>query len=417
MSKSLGNTAGAAGDRGKERRGDPAPVGGVLGFHRRSAHRPGHHQGQCRSLSPSAQHHPLHAGQSFRLRARTSASSTTRCRSWSASCWRAWPSSTRSCATAYENFDFGLVNSTLFNFCTNDLSAFYFDIRKDVLYCDADRACAAAPRAPSPTRSSAASSPGSRRSSASPWKRPGRRVSAWTTACICHRFPPTPTEWANEALLKKWERVRESAPRRHRRAGAAPRGEGDRLEPGSRAGRSVSRMPPTRRCSTHVDLAEIAITSAATVEIGKDRRLSLPSCPRSRVRASPLRMARGEKCARCWMRAAEVGEHARHPSLQPLHRRASAHDACVRHQGPPPQRGSVPPTARRRPMTFRRGAGRGLPPTRAPRLSCSMASAFRALGPAARSPVLPFFNLVMVWNRGISYGLFPAGGLRWDPAS
>ncbi|MFO1248899.1 MAG: isoleucine--tRNA ligase [Alphaproteobacteria bacterium] len=38
---------------------------------------------------------------------------------------------------AYENFDFGLVNSTLFNFCTNDLSAFYFDIRKDALYCDA----------------------------------------------------------------------------------------------------------------------------------------------------------------------------------------------------------------------------------------------------------------------------------------
>ena len=27
--------------------------------------------------------------------------------------------------------------TTLFNFCTNDLSAFYFDIRKDVLYCDA----------------------------------------------------------------------------------------------------------------------------------------------------------------------------------------------------------------------------------------------------------------------------------------
>jgi len=34
---------------------------------------------------------------------------------------------------------------------------------------------------------------------------------------------------------------------------------------------------------------------------------------------------------------------------------------------------------------------------------------FRALGPLARIDVLPFFNLVMVWNRGISYGLFPAG--------
>ena len=38
---------------------------------------------------------------------------------------------------AYGEFDFGLVNSTLFNFLTNDLSSFYFDIRKDSLYCDA----------------------------------------------------------------------------------------------------------------------------------------------------------------------------------------------------------------------------------------------------------------------------------------
>jgi signal peptidase II len=33
---------------------------------------------------------------------------------------------------------------------------------------------------------------------------------------------------------------------------------------------------------------------------------------------------------------------------------------------------------------------------------------FRALGPAARVPVLPFFDMVMVWNRGVSYGLLPA---------
>ncbi|HXJ00961.1 MAG TPA: signal peptidase II [Micropepsaceae bacterium] len=33
---------------------------------------------------------------------------------------------------------------------------------------------------------------------------------------------------------------------------------------------------------------------------------------------------------------------------------------------------------------------------------------FRSLGPAARIAVLPFFDIVMVWNRGVSYGLFPA---------
>jgi len=34
----------------------------------------------------------------------------------------------------YAAFDFNRVTATLFNFCTNEASAFYFDIRKDVLY-------------------------------------------------------------------------------------------------------------------------------------------------------------------------------------------------------------------------------------------------------------------------------------------
>ena len=33
------------------------------------------------------------------------------------------------------------------------------------------------------------------------------------------------------------------------------------------------------------------------------------------------------------------------------------------------------------------------------------------LGPRGRVPVLPFFDLVLVWNKGISYGLFQMNGL------
>lgn len=33
---------------------------------------------------------------------------------------------------------------------------------------------------------------------------------------------------------------------------------------------------------------------------------------------------------------------------------------------------------------------------------------FINMPPGARVPVLPFFDLVMVWNPGVSYGLFPA---------
>jgi signal peptidase II len=35
---------------------------------------------------------------------------------------------------------------------------------------------------------------------------------------------------------------------------------------------------------------------------------------------------------------------------------------------------------------------------------------FRSMSPGEAIPVLPFFNLVMTWNPGISYGLFPATG-------
>lgn len=35
---------------------------------------------------------------------------------------------------------------------------------------------------------------------------------------------------------------------------------------------------------------------------------------------------------------------------------------------------------------------------------------FKDMHPGEAVPVLPFFNLMMVWNPGISYGLFPASG-------
>ena len=36
----------------------------------------------------------------------------------------------------FDNYDFHNLYKELLNFCTVDLSAFYFDIRKDSLYCD-----------------------------------------------------------------------------------------------------------------------------------------------------------------------------------------------------------------------------------------------------------------------------------------
>jgi signal peptidase II len=41
---------------------------------------------------------------------------------------------------------------------------------------------------------------------------------------------------------------------------------------------------------------------------------------------------------------------------------------------------------------------------------------FAHMAPGQAVPVLPFFNLVMVWNRGISYGLFQASSI-WGTAT
>lgn len=38
--------------------------------------------------------------------------------------------------TAIEAYDFNAIIQTLYHFCNADLSSFYFDIRKDRLYCD-----------------------------------------------------------------------------------------------------------------------------------------------------------------------------------------------------------------------------------------------------------------------------------------
>jgi hypothetical protein len=43
----------------------------------------------------------------------------------------------------YRGFDFQGVFQAVFQFATTDLSAFYFDIRKDALYCDGDTDAAA----------------------------------------------------------------------------------------------------------------------------------------------------------------------------------------------------------------------------------------------------------------------------------
>jgi isoleucyl-tRNA synthetase len=196
---------------------------------------------------------------------------------------------------AYENFDFGLVNSTLFNFCTNDLSAFYFDIRKDVLYCD-----------PADGQR--------RRATRTVTDEIFRRIVTWFAPILCFtmeeawvaRFPDdsvhlndffaTPAEWTNPELLAKWSRIREL---RKLVTGTleivrADKKIGSSLE----ADITLHVSEPTDKVLfDSVDLAELAITSKANVEVGGTNPTVV------------FRPASGEKCARCWRVLEEVVHH------------------------------------------------------------------------------------------------------------
>ncbi len=208
-----------------------------------------------------------------------------------------------------EDFDFHSQYTALHNFCAVDLSAFYFDIRKDALYCDA----ATAPR---------------RRAVRTVLSEVLSHLTAWLAPILCftaeeawlHRpwkggeesvhlrvFPAAPAAWRDEALAQKWARIRDL---RRVVTGAL---EIERAE--KRIGSSLQAHPVVHASPEHVaalhglDLAEIAITSSATLVAGPvpAGAFTLPDVPDVGVMVTA---AEGDKCERCWRVLPEVGPHA-----------------------------------------------------------------------------------------------------------
>jgi isoleucyl-tRNA synthetase len=213
----------------------------------------------------------------------------------------------------YAQYDFNRVFTALFAFCTNDLSAFYFDIRKDSLYCD---------RADS-TR---------RRAARTAIDEIFRRVVTWFAPILCFTmeeawlsrfpgenesvhlqvFPKTPDEWCNEALVAKWDRIRDL---RRVVTGALEIKRKDKVIGASLEARPVLFLTPEDAAVLDgVDLGEIAITSHAVISshAAPTDAFTLPDVPGA---AAVFHHAEGDKCARCWMILPEVGENARYPDL------------------------------------------------------------------------------------------------------
>jgi isoleucyl-tRNA synthetase len=211
----------------------------------------------------------------------------------------------------YAKYDFQGVFQTLFTFCTVDLSALYFDIRKDALYCDAAGSLR-------------------RRAARSVLDLLFHRLVTWLAPILVFtmeevwlcRFPgeagsvhlqdmpETPADWLNEPLAQKWEAIR-----RVRRVVTAA------LEVQRTAkviGASLEAAPVVHvedpavlAALKSVDFADLCITSGLvlTADPAPAEAFRLPEVPGVGVVFEP---AEGEKCQRCWKILPDVGSHA-HP--------------------------------------------------------------------------------------------------------
>jgi isoleucyl-tRNA synthetase len=212
-----------------------------------------------------------------------------------------------------EKFDLGDAAMTLYNFCNTDLSAFYFDIRKDSLYCDT----------PDTLR---------RRAARTVMEQVFNHLVVWLAPILCftaeeawisrfgedtgsvhlETFPAVPTVWKDDALAQKWADIRAI---RRVVTGAMELARNEK-----KIGAPLQAHPQVYVTNKHkilldgIDFAEISISSALTL---------IEATPPAEAFILPdvegigvvIGLAGGKKCERCWQILPEVGTHEEHPDL------------------------------------------------------------------------------------------------------
>ena len=203
-----------------------------------------------------------------------------------------------------ESFDFHTQFTELHNFCTSDLSAFYFDIRKDALYCD---------RPDSATRRAARTTLDILFETLTTWLAPVlvfTAEEAWMArhgenAVSVHRqvFADVPADWANPSLESKWATIR-SLRRSITGALEIARNE-KRIGSSLQAHPTVYAPAPYHAALQGLDLAEIGIVSGIDLVDGPppEGAFTLPDLAGVGV---VVGLADGEKCARCYRVLPEV---------------------------------------------------------------------------------------------------------------
>lgn len=206
----------------------------------------------------------------------------------------------------YAAHDFQGVFQKLFQFCTSDLSALYFDIRKDVLYCDGNSL--------------------ERRSARTVLDLIFHRLTTWLAPMLTftmedvwlERFPgaessvhmqdfPETPDWLDAELAARWELIRKV---RRVVTGAIE------VERTAKVIGASLEAAPTVHIRDDAMLAAVKSVDFADVCIVSDLRISNDPLPDRAFRMPEVEFvgvefekAEGEKCQRCWKILPDVGTH------------------------------------------------------------------------------------------------------------
>jgi len=209
------------------------------------------------------------------------------------------------------NYDFHGLFNELHNFCAVDLSAFYFDIRKDALYCDAPT---------SDRRRAVRTVLDTLYDCLVKWLAPFicfTAEEAWLarnpeeTSVHLQQFPTIPADWRDDALAAKWEKVRDF---RRVVTGALEIARAEK-----KIGASLQAYPTVYAPAdmvavvTSLPMDDICITSGIDIRAGDvpAGAYTLQDVPGV---GAVVELAAGEKCLRCWKVLPDVGKH-KHPGV------------------------------------------------------------------------------------------------------
>jgi isoleucyl-tRNA synthetase len=216
----------------------------------------------------------------------------------------------RTVREGYRAYDFQGVFRAIFEFATVDLSAFYFDIRKDTLYCDGD----------TPRRRAARTVLVHLFDRLTTWLAPILVFTAeevWLerhpgddSSVHLRDFPNTPQDWLDEGLARKWHAIR--AARRVVTGALEVQRTAKVIGASLEAAPTVHVSPDLARALDGVTFEDLCITSGilVTTDPAPDMAFRLPDVPDVAV---VFAEAGGYKCQRCWKILPDVGSHP-HPA-------------------------------------------------------------------------------------------------------